>query len=499
MALSAFSKNFAMYDVTPVENLFLLEYMPYAPGDYVRVYLYGLMQCHHPDPSVTLEGMARALSLKVDEVMDAFRYWEQKGLIIGVSDSPPSFEYVNVRTALLDGQGADHDGAYQYRDFINQLQQTLGILHPQQLSAAMEWVEDLRLPCEVVLTMVREKSAQLKRQSGKKRSTGYLFKVFGQMALDWAQRDIRTVEAAERELSRGTAEYRLASHVCDYLNLRRAPTEAEVQLTKKWLEEWSLSEKAVDRALKETTASASPSFAYVDGILSRLRDAPENAAERLDEDRALYESTRQLLAELGASARTPGAAQLESVRMWLDEGFEQSALMLAAAHCRDKNRNTFSDLGAELGRWRRLGVTTLAAAGEYKKARALLREQTGQVFSRAGIDRRPTEADMDQMKEWLKTAPFEVILYAAGLANGLTLPTRSIAKNLAAWARLGVRDVSAAQAEYEARSASGPRKAARPAPANARPDEPQSQPRYENSFFDDFFEDLDKPKGGNQP
>ena len=110
MALSAFSKNFAMYDVTPVENLFLLEYMPYAPGDYVRVYLYGLMQCHHPDPSVTLEGMARALSLKVDEVMDAFRYWEQKGLVIGVSDSPPSFEYVNVRTALLDGQGAGQRG-----------------------------------------------------------------------------------------------------------------------------------------------------------------------------------------------------------------------------------------------------------------------------------------------------------------------------------------------------------------------------------------------------
>ena len=36
MPLSSFSEQYAMYDVTPVENLFLLEYMPYAPGDYAK-------------------------------------------------------------------------------------------------------------------------------------------------------------------------------------------------------------------------------------------------------------------------------------------------------------------------------------------------------------------------------------------------------------------------------------------------------------------------------
>ena len=54
MGLFAFDNQFAMFDATPVQNQFILEYMPAAPGDYVKVYLYGLMQCHHPGTDMTL-------------------------------------------------------------------------------------------------------------------------------------------------------------------------------------------------------------------------------------------------------------------------------------------------------------------------------------------------------------------------------------------------------------------------------------------------------------
>ena len=41
MGLFAFDQQYAMFDATPVQNQFILEYMPSAPGDYVKVYLYG--------------------------------------------------------------------------------------------------------------------------------------------------------------------------------------------------------------------------------------------------------------------------------------------------------------------------------------------------------------------------------------------------------------------------------------------------------------------------
>lgn len=48
MGMFGFDDQSMMFDVTPVENQFILEYMLSAQGDYVKVYLYGLMHCYHP-------------------------------------------------------------------------------------------------------------------------------------------------------------------------------------------------------------------------------------------------------------------------------------------------------------------------------------------------------------------------------------------------------------------------------------------------------------------
>jgi len=75
LALFGFDEGFSMFDVTPVENLFISEYLPGAKGDHVKVYLYGLMQAYHPSREMTVGDMAHDLSLTEEEVMAAFRYW----------------------------------------------------------------------------------------------------------------------------------------------------------------------------------------------------------------------------------------------------------------------------------------------------------------------------------------------------------------------------------------------------------------------------------------
>ena len=74
MAMFGFDEQYAYYGVTPVDNQFILEYLPAATGDAVRVYLYGLMQCHHPEQTMTLPQMARELALSEEAVMSAYRY-----------------------------------------------------------------------------------------------------------------------------------------------------------------------------------------------------------------------------------------------------------------------------------------------------------------------------------------------------------------------------------------------------------------------------------------
>ena len=47
MGMFGFDEQYAMFDVTPLDNQFILEYLPAAKGDDLRVYLYGLMMCYH--------------------------------------------------------------------------------------------------------------------------------------------------------------------------------------------------------------------------------------------------------------------------------------------------------------------------------------------------------------------------------------------------------------------------------------------------------------------
>ena len=56
-----FDQNALAYGVTALENRFLLDYLPAAKGDYVKVYLWGLFACAHKGPDYSLDDLAAAV------------------------------------------------------------------------------------------------------------------------------------------------------------------------------------------------------------------------------------------------------------------------------------------------------------------------------------------------------------------------------------------------------------------------------------------------------
>ena len=68
MPLFGFDEQFTLFGSTPLENQFILEYLPTANGDYVKVYLYGLMLCYHHAERMSLASMARDLDVTPEDV-----------------------------------------------------------------------------------------------------------------------------------------------------------------------------------------------------------------------------------------------------------------------------------------------------------------------------------------------------------------------------------------------------------------------------------------------
>ena len=151
--------------MTPVDNLFFTVFMPEADGTFVKVYLYGLMQCYHG--SLADDSIAEQLGITETEVRCAFVYWQARGLVRIVSDEPLTVEY------LLAGQPALTEAtAVKYRPFIEAVN---ALLAPRQLDlremkAMYDCIELYGLDEATVLELV----AYCIEQKGKRVSTNYI-------------------------------------------------------------------------------------------------------------------------------------------------------------------------------------------------------------------------------------------------------------------------------------------------------------------------------------
>ena len=65
---------------TKVENLFINEFLPDAPGDCVKVFLFGLMYAQF-NQEIDTRTMALTLGMTEKDVDNAWKYWEARGLV----------------------------------------------------------------------------------------------------------------------------------------------------------------------------------------------------------------------------------------------------------------------------------------------------------------------------------------------------------------------------------------------------------------------------------
>ena len=78
---------------TRVENLFINEFLPDAPGDCVKVFLFGLMYAQY-DQQIDSRTMALTLGITETDVDNAWKYWESKGLVRLTPDGKGGIEEI---------------------------------------------------------------------------------------------------------------------------------------------------------------------------------------------------------------------------------------------------------------------------------------------------------------------------------------------------------------------------------------------------------------------
>ena len=376
MAFCSFDDSAALFDSTPVENMFITEYMLRAPGDFVKVYLYALMLCYHPTPRMSLSSMAKDLDMQEEDVDRAFKYWARDGLVRQVGDNPVTYSLYNLKQLTLTRAENPGDKLYnqQTAQFIEEAERILKrTLLPEETNLINDWVQVFELPEEVVLMLL-----QIEMENSR-----------GRVSHQDCGSARERMGAERRAHGTGTFEKIIVLGKEREQQLRRLLAQTGTAARAQRRRETDV--QAVDRRMGLYAGSHSGGMPRNDegnaddGISERHIDAPAPAGEGtrfrrwrvgMQREKEARDFARDVYAGLGRTGITPSQDDLAAISAWREQGASDELIMMAvsAAHRRAGGGN-MDDVDAYLQNWRQRGMNTPDAVRAKKRSARVLDAQ----------------------------------------------------------------------------------------------------------------------------
>ncbi|MDR2163029.1 MAG: DnaD domain protein [Clostridiales Family XIII bacterium] len=264
-------------DDTQVPNVFISEYMPGAPGDYVKVYLYAYMRAARRDVTSN-ETIARELGIGVEDVLAAWTYFEKRGLVrkrfTDTSDSLHyDVEFTDIKGLVAGvsttgggastsegGSGNLHSalGDEDVRDMFRDIERlTGGPLSGSDISRAGVLLDEGATPG--LVTFAYRYCAEMRKNT----RTHYVAGVVRR----WIEAGIRTAEDAEAHISLNDARMDVYKQIMKALGLQFASiTDAERRVFDGWLDGMGFTVDEI-LAAAEKAAGKRNKYDYVKKIL----------------------------------------------------------------------------------------------------------------------------------------------------------------------------------------------------------------------------------------
>lgn len=429
-----------------VENKFIVEYMPYADGDYVKVYLYGLsLAGRKGDKDDSLERLARRLDLDIATVDAAIEYWTEQGLMSRLGDE---ICYFSPRTARAKIKKYDVD---KYAEFNRQAQLYISarLIAPNEYNEYYALMEKLNLEWQAMALIIKY-CVDLK---GNNVSGHYVLAVARNLAED----GYRTYDAVGDRLDEYGVYYKGLSEVLAVMG--KKVDHESVKLYKKWRTEYKFEQDFIVHAASYVKRGGAP---VLDAKLKQYHDLGLFSTDIVDK----YEEERKQVYKLAKSVNKILGVYLENVdyeistyiNPWLGMGFEPDAVLAAADYCMRNDLKRLSDLDAVIRDFFANGRTTESAIRQNLEHENRHDSEIEKLFSALGIKGAVKDIHRAYYCNWAEKwgMPAELIDYACLLAVGKENALAYMNKLLRDWHESNITTADAAKAANSNRAISAP-------------------------------------------
>lgn len=279
----AFYQSEAPFDLGElnIENLFILDFMPSASGTYVKVYLMGLMISRSETDASRLDNrsLATMLNIPIQDVLDAWQYWEKQGIIkrhLQENSQQFDVEFFSLRALYIQNNYTSKvekstrrqpaKKQTQYKKLYDSIERVVG--HPLSYPEYRDigdfydhYYADLTILTKAFEIIYKERNI---RQT----------KAVKTLLVKWQQLGLKTIVDVEKYITDTEARYGIYKEVLRTLGIPyRLANEAEKDTIDKWLDEYGFTLDTILNLIKAYAMKTnSLNFNFLDNRFKHLLD-----------------------------------------------------------------------------------------------------------------------------------------------------------------------------------------------------------------------------------
>lgn len=434
MSFTKLSSELSARSSIVLDNIFVLELMPFAPENYTKVYLYGKMLAEgNGNADNSADRMAKLLGITEDDVMEAFRYWEEKGAV-RISAVPPfEVEYTPVRYTRPSQKPYKKKKYAAFNEMLLKMFDGKREFLPSELNEYYTVIEDCRLEPDAMLAVV----SYCKRLKGTSIGWQYIVKV----ARNLVSEGCRTTAEVEAKLEASDVMSEEVTKLFRTLKIRRAQDFEDVRLYRKWTEEMGFKPGTVlavaEGVYGEMKGLDTVLSRYAADGLTELKDIEEYKRNRDN----LLALTKRLLMKLDVRYNRLDYYAETYVKEWLKAGFGEEALDIVADYCFRHEKKSCDRMSALLDECAKAGAVDTDAVRARFSSEGKYDKDIRKLLALAGVSGDVTTRDRDSYNIWVNywNVPDELLTLAAKRSIGEVNPRFRMHSLIKMWHEKGVK------------------------------------------------------------
>lgn len=443
MAFCKYSTEFIASSKTEIDNIFLNDYLPFAQPEFVVVYIYGLYLCNSTSFDNTIENFSKVLNMSENDVIGAFEYWEEQGLVRLLRTDPLQVTYIPLKNVLSATKLFKPDKYAVFNQQANDIFQGKRSISKHEYGEYYDFLERYHFEQEALL-MIMKYCVETKKSA-----VGYNYILT--VAKNWASEGVTTTAQVEERLKTFEDKVSDITEIFNAVGLKRAPYIEERALLNKWQNDYGFNLDVILYVCKNIKKKYSFSFEKADTLLTKYYEMKLLSIleiENFEKDKKdLFTLAKDINKTIGVYYENLEGIVENYILKWINLGFDKQLLLEIAEFCFKTSVRTLEGMDKTVSKFYKLGLISSSAFNQYMNQILEKDEKIQSILNAFKIERNVNYIDRSNYKTWKEDWGFsdELISHAVTLSQGKENPMKYLARILADWHEKGIKTIDEAK------------------------------------------------------